>query len=369
MLIHRHDRESGSIALTVAVLFILVGLSAALLERNFSATKQTRQGQDFSAALASADGGLADALFKLDQEVDPLAMPATLPGSGTLSSGATYAYKGVMVDPETYRFQVKGTENNVPHGIEAIVVRTLRYPYAIFTNQGLSFNGNAGTSVRSEPVAGLAKVGSNGPISVASGSGGGDTQDYFTPSGSCSGCGNGVQKDGPYPIPDPTPPSGTTRTCPPPSGTPPVSTFSGTVTTGDPFVCSTDVRIRSISISGTGTVEIFIPANRNLDMSGGAVINSGGSASKLIVNKAGTGTLDIGTGANSVDFTGVLYAPSSDMTINGGAKFRGSLTLNRLTINGSPNYELIWDSDLRPVVDKNWRVRYWREIPSSSVAL
>lgn len=368
MLTNPSERETGSIALTVTILFILAGLSAALLTRTFSATKQTRQGQDFAAALASADGGLADGLFKLDQQVDPFNMPAELPGTGTLATGATYSYKGVRVDPETYRFQVKGIDNKVPHGIEAVVVRSLRFPYAIFTNQALSFNGNSANSVRSEPVAGLARVGSNGAVSVASGSGGGDFQDYFTPTGSCSGCVNGVQKDGPYRIPDPTPPSGATRPCPMVGTT---AVFEGNITIGDPFVCSSNVKIGTMNVvgAGTGKVEIFVPANRELDMSGGAVVNGGGQASKLLVNKAGTGLLSIGVGANSVNFTGVLYAPSSDMTINGGAVFDGSLVLNRLTINGAPNYELKWDSGLLPEVDKNWTVRYWREIPSSSVVL
>src|SRR5207302_1131314 len=90
---------------------------------------------------------------------------------------------------------------------------------------------------------GHAIVGSNHAITVHGG-GGGDGQDYYTPDGSCSGCDNANQRQGPRPIPDPTPPT-TYQACP--SG----GNFTGTVNVGNglTFLCNTNV-----TFSGTITV-------------------------------------------------------------------------------------------------------------------
>jgi len=81
----------------------------------------------------------------------------------------------------------------------------------------------------------------------------------------------------------------------------------------------------------------------------------------------GTGAVDVGNGSHATDFTGVLYAPGSDVTVNGGLAVRGSLTVNSLRVNGAPNFILAYDLGLQAVIDQNWRVERWREVPSGSL--
>ena len=59
--------ERGNIIVVMAVIMVLLFLSIAVVARTASGLHSTRQGQDFSAALANADAGLSDALFRIDQ--------------------------------------------------------------------------------------------------------------------------------------------------------------------------------------------------------------------------------------------------------------------------------------------------------------
>src|SRR5258708_5685974 len=59
--------EAGNIIVIVAVIMVLTFLSVAVLARTMSGLSSTRKGQDFSGALATADAGVSDALFRFDQ--------------------------------------------------------------------------------------------------------------------------------------------------------------------------------------------------------------------------------------------------------------------------------------------------------------
>src|SRR6185312_15076823 len=83
--------ERGNMVVAVGVIMVLAMLSAAVVARTLSGQKSTRQGQDFSGALANADAGVSDALFRLDQLGS---VPAATFCVGSSSSCTVHAVPG-----------------------------------------------------------------------------------------------------------------------------------------------------------------------------------------------------------------------------------------------------------------------------------
>jgi hypothetical protein len=198
--------------------------------------------------------------------------------------------------------------------------------------------------------------------------GGGDEQDYFTPTGSCSGCANGQQKQGPQALVTPSPPA-STQACPA-SGI-----FSGTVNGGAGLAYLCD----GVDVSFSGTVKVVNPpliicvTNDHSVSIADAAINtvtaSGVGTPKgkdFRLYKAGNGAFSVGNGSHAGSVVGVIYAPQSDVTIDGGqSPFTGSLTLNQLRINGNPNFAMQYDDTIATITVGSWSVSNWREVPSN----
>ena len=353
--------EDGNMAVTMIVLMIIANLCVVSLTRTLVTLHQIRNGQDFAAGLADADGGMSDALFQIDQGTPP-----TITGSGTIGGRGAYRYLATRIDADTYDIKVKGTIGNASHAIEATVGRTERFPYAVFSNQGMTLNDIFSFDTPGGTHTGKARVGSNHAIVVNSGAGGGDFQDYFAPSGSCSGCANPVAKTGPYTLTPVSIPTGLTQACP--AG----GVFTGSVqgsvggTTGVPYICDQNVTLQGTVTVVDGPVVIYITANHSLSMSG-AVLNQSGRSTDLQIYKDGTGAIDPGNGSHAVYFNGILYAPGSDLTFHGGETYYGSLTLNSIRVDGNPNFTVGYDGAVASILSQNWRVRHWHEVPSNSV--
>ena len=110
---------------------------------------------------------------------------------------------------------------------------------------------------------------------------------------------------------------------------------------------------------------IYVGANYAVNMAD-AHVNDGGKGKNFQLLKAGTGTFDVGTGMHAATVTGVIYAPSSNMTVDGGQMGEtGSLTLNELTINGNPNFAMQYDDSILQLTSGSWRVTDWHEVPST----
>lgn len=360
--------EQGSIAVAMAVILILTGLTVAVLSRTIHGIKSTRQGQDFNAALAHADAGVSDALFRIDQMGIGI---STIPATEGQLNGDTFRYTATMVDDQTFLITALGRVNGRPHGVQATAVRQLRYPFAIFGVNGLTFNGNGANTIRATLPDGSidpnrqARVGSNHAIVVNSGQGAGDGQIYYTDQGSCSGCPAGAVAQGPYDTPDPVVPStASPGGCPGTNGT-----VTGTLAAGT-YICSQDVTFSGVvTLSGPVVIYMQNPSTGNqtsdLNLSG-ATVNSGGSPTDLQIFKVGSGEVDPGNGSQAVDFTGIVYAPGADMTVNGGQlTWTGSITLNTFTVNGTPNLNFNYDQRLLALVLQDWKVQDYTEIPSS----
>jgi hypothetical protein len=360
----RSERDQdGSLAIAMSVLLILANLSVVVLARTMVSMTQIRRAQDFSAALASADGGLADALFKLDQST-----PASISGSGAVGSGS-FSYLASKVDDNTYSVKVKGSIGTAAHAIEATVRRDQKFPYALFANQGVSFQGDGGTfnvysaSKEDDPDTRESRVGSNRAIVVNGGFTGGQQQDYYAPAGSCSGCTNPSPRERPYALQRVKMPAGTTQACPP------LGNFTGAVNAmnGTPFVCDMDVTFTGTVTVTNGPLVLYITAPHTLNMSG-AIVNRGGVGSGVQIYKDGSGNLNLGSGVNASDTSAVLYAPETDLDVNGGAKWFGAINVNSVRVN-TPNFKLGYDLSLKTMMDTAWRVTHWREVPSNSVGL
>ena len=354
--------QQGSIVIAMSVIMVLGLLSLATVTRSVSNTTNVRRTQDFGAALAAADSGMSDALYQIDQVQSATFTQAGSAGAGGWNYTATLS----ATDPNSWGVKSTGTINGVKHAIQATVSREAVYPYAIFTRQDLTFNGNGGTNIISyNPVSGVSNthhafVGSNHAITI-SGGGGGDEQDYYTPNGSCSGCSNAVQKNGPRAMADPVQPA-SGQSCP--AG----GTFNGTVDGqgGNTFICNQNVSFGTVTVVNA-PVQIFVGAGYSVDLSN-ASVNMGATAKgkDFLLLKAGTGSFAGFNGGHSPSVRGVIYAPNSDITVNGGQmEVDGSLTLNQFTLNGNPNFSLSYDDSVSTIASGNWAVSNWHEVPST----
>lgn len=348
--------ERGSLVVALGVMVVLAMLSVGLLARTASTLTSVRRSQDFSAALAAADNGLADAVFHIDQGT-------TSTFTGT--NGATFRYTATRVATNEWLVQSRGEVAGVPHGVEARLVRDALYPYAIFTNETLDLNGNtSGNIVSYNPATpgvatGHASIGSNNAVMVNGGGNAGDRQDYYV---SCSGCSSSYHLRDRRSLPPPVaPPSGDTQACP--VG----GTFTGSVNgmNGRPFLCNQNVVFSGAVSVVSGPLIIYVGDTYTVDMTG-ATINdgAGGRAKNFQLLKIGTGQIE----ARGSAMRGVLYAPEAEVRVNGGQwTVDGSITLSSLRINGGPNFSVEYEDSVQEIVSTGWEVIDYREIPSSSV--
>jgi len=399
--------EAGNIIVIVAVIMVLTFLSVAVLARTLSGLASTRKGQDFSGALATADAGLSDALFRFDQlgtapaatfcvGANAACTVASVPGSPSVQ------YTARRVNDNTYTVLSKGLVNGQPHAIQATVTRSYLYPFAIFAKTSITFNGNSGNyapatgvgPVETVDPSGIpvlspsADVASNGQITCQGSLSPAHQQDFFKGGG--TSCSNGYLLPGSYNPQNPT------TTCPAPVNVPttpclpaahnPCPAVGGvlptTLLSGVYYCTQADLPTKTMSFPSTfsvvsgsannGVVEIFvIPTDSsNLTVSiADAVVNQNGDPTKLRVYLAG-GTIDPGNGAHSGDFTGVMYAPTAqEANPSCNANWRGGLVLNTFTCNGGPHLQVHYDTRMLSLTQATWTVTNYTEIPSTLVTL
>jgi Tfp pilus assembly protein PilX len=367
--------EAGTMAVALSVMLILSGLALAVLARSIAGIRNVRHHQDFSAALAAADAGLSDALFRIDQQGIATSSVGSnsAPITGTVSSGS-YHYVATKVDEFSFVVKSKGVVNGRSHAVQATVRRQLKYPFAIFGVNGVSFSGNptntiyAVTPTGAKDPSGEAVVGSNNAIVVPDGKQAGDRQVYYTPDGSCSGCPNPVQTPGPYLTADPVlPGSAFPGGCPGSSGTVP----DGHTIPAGTYICDKDLKFSgTVKVGGKVVIYLVAPssgASTNIRLQD-SVVNKGGDPLNLEILKVNAGQITAGEASSAADFTGIIYAPKTDMTVKGKELiYEGALLTNTFNVNGAPNLVFKYHSNLRTEVSKNWRVQDYSEVPSNSV--
>ncbi len=370
------NEDGSTLIIAMMVMIILSTLSLAVLSRTLSSMAFIRHGQDYDAALAAADAGLSDALYKIDQTA-----PATWTYTGTSGAG-TYSYKAIKKDATEYEVRSIGEVGRSKHGIRAKVNRSARYPFVLFSNQDMTLNGSTVLDIFTirlgVPVSGDANLGSNGKIIVNSGAGAGDAQHYYAPNGGCIGCPVPVEhKEGAYKLEPVVAPAGAAA-CP---GTYVALTDSylitGPVTPGT-YKCTKKVTFTGVvDVFGAGAFILYlVPATPTspapaLDIST-AIINPLGKSRDFQIHKAGDGELRVPIGGGSapaLSYNGIMYAPDSTVTINGGIHWVGSWVVNKAVVNGGPTIKIGYDLDLETYLGVDWKVSRYAEVSSASIPL
>jgi len=371
----RRDDAGSALIISVVVMMVLSTLTLALLARTLSTMSFVRTGQDYDAALAAADSGLAQAVFRIENGAS-----ASWEEAGT-NGGSTYRFYAQRqtsgMGPATeFIVSAKGRVGSSRHGVQAKVTRSALFPFAMFGYQNLDLDGATGTQTfyvvgaTTSPV----NVGSNGLVTCH---GTMSPTVRFVSAGGFSGCPSGQWQAL-------EPRQARIEMEPPPSpnvSCPAGGLFTGVVdgNGGTPYVCREDVTFTGVvsvvngplvmyvlnSLKADGTVDPN--ACHSLDI-GDAVINAAQPARQVQIYKDDDCELDVGTGntSSTLTFSGVLYAPDSTLTINGGKWFTGSIMVGQLKVNGSPNLMIGYDTDLSTYFGPKWRVSRYGEVPSSS---
>ncbi|HVM09976.1 MAG TPA: hypothetical protein VM345_16025 [Acidimicrobiales bacterium] len=329
--------------------------------------------------------------------------------------------------PTEFIVSVRGKVGGGAKAIRALVTRDALFPYALFGYQNLTIDGSTDVgNVMQFSVAGAVdassvgvRIGSNGMITCRGNSA---TNVRFDSFGGFSGCpaNQWTAIDQKRPRLDIDPPPIPNRACPTDG-----RTFGTTVTmqftlaaatqinaflqgnpfgalisaaqtaglstvglpvqvidgTGGPFICRRSVTLSGIVMTtGSTPVQIYVlkttsGACNTLDISD-ALINSTAAAGQLLgkarmfqIYKDGDCDLTIGSGntSDTLSYNGVLYAPDSVMTVNGGKQFQGSIMVGQMKINGGPNIIIKWDDDLKTYYGQKWRVSRYAEVSNSDL--
>jgi hypothetical protein len=367
------------------VIMVITFISVAVVARTLSALASVHLDESFSASLAQADAGLSDALFRIDQYGandiasfcvghDPSCYPSAVPIAPTV------AYKAVRVDSNTFTVTSLGTVNNRPHAIRATVIRTALYPFAIFGNGDVTFNGNGSGTIQATLPDGshdpnrFADAGSNNTVTCHSGAQEGDQQVSYK--NSWNGCPTQVAGVGSYVPKDPV----LSANCPTfntnlppvpcmPSSVRPcplLNTFSGSIS--GTYYCTGSVTFSSAAaITVSAPFKLYvIPVSGTADVNfTSTTINDGGDPRDFSVYLAGAGTVDMGNGAHNATITGTVWAPSANITSNGCKMYlTGAIVIGTYTCNGGPNLTVNYDSRLQTLTAQNWAVKNYAEIPS-----
>ncbi len=373
---------------------ILTLIGVAVLTRTLSALASVRQNQDYSASLAQADAGLSDALFRVDQfganDITSFCVGnSTKCSPSSVPAASTASYKAVKVDSNTLTVTSRGNVNSRPHAIQATVSRTELYPFAIFGDGDVTFNGNGSGTIQATLPDGshdpnrFADTGSNATVTCNSGAQEGDQQVSYK--NSWKGCPTQIAGVGAYVPKDPV----VSASCPSPNtNVPPVpclpssgvlpcpllNTFGvlGVIFAGT-YYCTGSITFSSLlPITVTGAVRIYvIPTSGTADVEFASTdINTGGDPRNFTVYVAGAGTVDMGNGSHNATITGTVWAPSANITNNGCKMYlTGALVIGTYTCNGGPNLTVNYDSRLQTLVGQNWSVANYTEIPSSQFSL
>lgn len=370
----RLDEAGAALIMSVIVMTILVTLSIAVLGRTLSVLNFVRSGQDFDAALAAADAGVADALFKIDQ-----AAPANWTATGAAGAGS-FEYWATKLSESQYVVASVGRVGKSKHGVQVRVQRSAQFPYALFSRGPLHLDG--ATSAGNVKVAfyalagtGDIRVGSNSTV-VCNGALPPDLYvDWFQTQSECAAATQAkLERPRDVTIRIPPPPAGNTD--PNWENCPTDGVFTGVIDgAAGPFVCRRNVQfVGTLAPLSTGPpVQIYIAPRHNtdgttttysLDMST-AVVNTTQSAVRFQVYKVGAQPI-YHNASTDLTFRGVLVAPDTAMTINGGhLSWAGSINVGQIKVNGAPNLKIGYDFDLATYLGPDWRVSRYREMPSA----
>lgn len=391
MLTVERSDQGSTLLIAVMVMMILSTLSLGILARSLSVMSFVRHGQDYDAALAEADAGLAHALRALD--AGAAGTLATLTGSkpSTDAGAGTWSYVATKINDLEYEVRVLGEVGDSRQGVRAKVTRGAKYPFALFADKSLDLSsggldlGLSSWLTLGAPDTGEVHIGTNGDLLVEAGADAGDFQHIYPPDGRCSGCDPDTlvvhdDEESAYELPPVVKPAASTPT----QACPLFGTFTGLVDgrNGRPFVCERDVVMAgAVNVINPPMVVYVLPnsgtgADSSLDLRG-AVINAGQRADNVEIRKAGSAPLllDLAYTPAQLTFSGVLYAPDSTLHLQGSKWWSGSVTVDRVTVAPSmlgvkPVLNLGYDLNLASASSAaDWQVSRYAQTPAAETGL
>lgn len=390
--------ERGSLAVTVMIIMIVVALGSVLLTDAVSNDKSVLDTQSSSSALASAEAGVSDALFRIDQK--PSSSFCVGPNSACVAASIPGApgveYQATAVSSTKWLVRSKGVmSNGVSSAVQVSVTRSVKYPFALFGNTGLVFNGQSsngfGTydptqspSGSNPDTSGAVSIGSNGTISCNGGLVGNVSAVYYSGGGGISGsCGTPVENSNKFPVSVPAPPPGS-WTCPNGGMLGSAATASSSmpdpgVLPGGTYVCNVPVSISgNLSVEGPVSFYIELPPSANtsttvaLGVAPSSTVNySSGSLPDATELQIFSNSIGLVGGSHGLGYTmgAILDAPNASLTADGcKSVYYGSLLVNTLTCNGGPHLTVYYDSALDHIYTK-WSTSGYQQIPSALVTL
>ena len=424
------DDERGSLIIVISITLILVLISAALVAEVTGNQLNVLFRQNSSASTAAADAALADALFRIDQGASAegsgteffVAPTATCSGDsrcvGTsvpgTPAGANVTYVARLSGSTTWTIQAKATVGKSSTSVQELLTRSVMYPFALFGNTGLNFNGNsaqafgtytygaAPTATNPDTAtadcvngvgASCVAIGSNGTIACNGGLSSNVTSVYYTGGGGVSGsCGSLSPVGTLYKLTVPTAPTSNYLACPNGGKLGAGQSVSGTVAgvnaplPAGTYLCSnTQLYIKgNLTVGGAVTIDVILDSSTNtswvnsgtptVDITAGSYVNvdSTGAvlpdATLLTVNSNSTGTVGDSNGQGYY-YGGVLNAPNASLTGNGcKSVYYGAAIINTLTCNGGPHLAFYYDSALRSEYGP-WNEAGYTQINPSTVTI
>ncbi|HUP85037.1 MAG TPA: hypothetical protein VM143_05145 [Acidimicrobiales bacterium] len=360
--------------IAIVVLMVLSLLTIGMLARTISSQRQVRSNQDFNGALASADAGISDALFQLDQ-LDPSVAPSTVTRSNVaVGNGDSFGYTATPIDENKYTIRSSGTVNGVRHDVMVTAKRRRRFDYVFYGRSTIKINGNCGSFL--------------GPIGTANTITGTGNAPNCVPTADCylrddstmpalsEGCGDrSISQYNPngkrlaetnFKPPVQLPPStaGLTDLGCPGTTVGPNTTIDNIAIAGSTtgyYNCSTNVILKNtVTVSGGGDVLLYVMGG-TVDTGNLNALNDGGAAVRFQIYGAKTSSLLI-RGSTRV-YAGI-YSPSSAVVIQPGATIKGSIVADSVEINGAPNLGVL-DQSLSKITIEDWKIADYREVPST----
>ena len=424
----RRGDERGSLVIVLAISLVLVLLSTALVAEVVGNQENVIFRQNSAASVANANAGLSDGLFRIDQG-------SNYEGSGTefyvssgsfctgdvrcvassVPSGGSAAYVARLTNNTQWTVQSIATVGKSTTAVQESLKRSVAYPYALFGNTGLNFNGNAAqafgtydptqspssnnpdtapSDCNGNKTSSCVAIGSNGTIKCSGGLSSNVTSVYYTGGGGVSGsCGSLSPIGQLYQLTVPSAPtSGNTLPCPNGGKIGAGQTVAGTVPGvnaalgAGTYVCSdTQLVINgNLVLGGAVTIDVILSSNTNttwansgiptIDITAGSYVNADPTgatlpdATKLTIATNSTGTVGDSNG-QGYTYGGVLNAPDASLTGDGcKSVYYGAAIINTLTCNGGPHLSFYYDNALTTVFGP-WSEGGYTQINPSKVTI
>jgi hypothetical protein len=412
------SQDQGSIMLAITIIFVLILVVAAVASATIGNMGNVLSRQQITQAVAAANGGISDALFRLDQGTAGISADGTTPPSyfcvnsanSSDSNCLAHSVPGVsgasqvsyVATPDnaanatTWTIKSVGTVGKQQAAVQETTSRVRLYPWTLFAVNALSIDGQSGGNGQGSDFSTYSETGSgvnpNGALQIGTDgtlkcTGGGlpsnVTADYYSGNGSGNqaSCGSPVGTQVSFPAPN-APAS--TPNCPYNGDIPANTTLSpGT------YYCNTPVTIEG-NLNVSGQVKLYIilsgssysNATNALNIKGTYIndmydyCKNGGTtgcptsgmpvASNLQIFTNSTGTLGNSNG-NGYYFGGTIYAPLATTTADGcHSQYYGSVILYSFTCNGAPNFSFNYDSNLANYFG-TWLPGTYQQIPPGPV--